>query len=108
LFFIFFQGVLILASWAASVFDARHLAKPKQYRRRRNTFIKRESHSKITGSLLSATEDWTLLHNILLEKDSRRIFYFMWSVASSPLLGQSLTGAASTLDSCLYRPSTQL
>ena len=35
------------------------------------------SHSGFTRLLLSATRDWPLLHSILVEKDSRRIFYFM-------------------------------
>ena len=35
------------------------------------------SHSALTGILLSATEGFPLLHGILIEKDSRRILYFM-------------------------------
>ena len=36
------------------------------------------SHSRITGILLSWSHNWPLLHSILIEKDSRRILYFMW------------------------------
>ena len=35
-------------------------------------------HSRFTGLLLATLRDWPLLHSILVEKDSRRIFYFMW------------------------------
>ena len=37
----------------------------------------KETHSKFTTILLRWSEDWSLLHSILLEKDSRRILYFM-------------------------------
>ena len=37
-------------------------------------------HSRFTGALLAATSSWPLLHSILVEKDSRRILYFMWYV----------------------------
>ena len=35
-------------------------------------------HSRFTGALLHATHTWPLIHSILVEKDSRRILYFMW------------------------------
>ena len=35
------------------------------------------NHSKLTGVLISASEGFPLLHSILIEKDSRRILYFM-------------------------------
>ena len=37
-------------------------------------------HSRFTEYLLQRSENWSLLHSILVEKDSRRIFYFMWYV----------------------------
>ena len=40
-------------------------------------------HSRITEFLLQSSENWSLLHSILVEKDSRRIFYFMWCVLCS-------------------------
>ena len=40
-------------------------------------------HSRITEFLLQSSENWSLLHSILVEKDSRRIFYFMWYVPES-------------------------
>jgi solute carrier family 30 (zinc transporter), member 5/7 len=36
-----------------------------------------KSHSIATEYLLQMTQHWSLAHNILAEKDSRRIFYFM-------------------------------
>ena len=33
--------------------------------------------SKFTSFVLTLTERWPLIHTILVEKDSRRIFYFM-------------------------------
>ena len=35
------------------------------------------SHSRFTGFLLELTRPWPLFYSILVEKDSRRIFYFM-------------------------------
>jgi len=76
-----FQGVIVGILWAAINVDThaafagspstspvahQHVHTPHE-----------ESHSRISGLLLSATEDWPLLHKILVEKDSRRIFYFM-------------------------------
>lgn len=40
--------------------------------------------SAITRSLMKSTVGVPLLHSILIERDSRRIFYFMWCVSSSP------------------------
>ena len=39
-----------------------------------------DSYSRFTRALLSASSNWPLLHSILIEKDSRRILYFMWWV----------------------------
>lgn len=41
--------------------------------------------SAITRSLMKSTVGVPLLHSILIERDSRRIFYFMWCALSSPL-----------------------
>ena len=35
-------------------------------------------HSRFTGVLLHATRHWHLINSIIVEKDSRRILYFMW------------------------------
>lgn len=36
--------------------------------------------SRISQLILDSSRKWPLLHSILVEKDSRRIFYFMWYV----------------------------
>jgi zinc transporter 5/7 len=43
-----------------------------------------EKRSRFTSTVLQYTERWTLLHSILKEKDSRRIFYFMTCVPHFP------------------------
>lgn len=40
--------------------------------------------SFLTRFILDSSTGWPLLHAIVVEKDSRRIFYFMWYVPSSP------------------------
>lgn len=75
------QGVVVTLFWAAIRTDTHpalansHSASPATHQHVQAPH--EESHSWITGTLLSATEDWPLLHKILAEKDSRRIFYFM-------------------------------
>jgi zinc transporter 5/7 len=46
-----------------------------------------EKRSRFTRTMLLYTERWTLLHSILKEKDSRRIFYFMTCVQPFPFRG---------------------
>ena len=76
-----FQGAVLSLFWAAISVDTHsalvnsHPASPLTHQHVHAPH--EESHSRITGALLSATEDWPLLHKILSEKDSRRIFYFM-------------------------------
>ena len=42
------------------------------------SILKISGASKITNLILSRVQNWPLLHTIIKEKDSRRIFYFMW------------------------------
>lgn len=42
--------------------------------------------SKFSEFIIQHTPHWPLLHSILAEKDSRRIFYFMWFVRSGIFL----------------------
>ena len=44
-----------------------------------------EPRSRVTNLLLRRTKTWSLIQSILLEKDSRRIFYFMTYVSAYPL-----------------------
>ena len=41
--------------------------------------------SRFSATLIKNIPQWPLLHSILVEKDSRRIFYFMWSVCKISL-----------------------
>lgn len=41
--------------------------------------------SRFSALLIQSVPPWPLLHSILAEKDSRRIFYFMWYVSIVPL-----------------------
>ena len=75
------QGVVGGLFWTAINFDtqfnpsAAFSASPLVHQHGVGTHL--GPHSGVTGLLLSATRDWPLLHSILMEKDSRRIFYFM-------------------------------
>lgn len=72
--------------WAAMQFDKNshghdhghaheHAQAPKEVK----------APSAITKSLMKSTEGVPLIHSILVERDSRRIFYFMWCVSSFSL-----------------------
>ena len=45
-----------------------------------------QKQSAFTKYIVHSVEHWPLLHSILIEKDSRRIFYFMWYVICSTSL----------------------
>lgn len=68
--------------------------------------------SLVTRTLLKYCTSWPLLHAIIVEKDSRRIFYFMryllFLCSPQPPPGRGLTAGptASTSHSCSSRPST--
>ena len=84
------QGVLVGLYWFASKFDTQsssshdshsHSRTHSQTKPRYNEAVLTHLHgnySKFTGYLLYFFRDWPLLHSILVEKDSRRILYFMW------------------------------
>lgn len=98
-----FQGVIVGVLWAAikvdthSALTGSHSTPPAAHQHVHAP--QEESHSRISGLLLSATEDWPLLHKILVEKDSRRIFYFMWYffIFQAVLQGTTNARIASTL-----------
>ena len=78
------QVVLAGLSWMALCLDRRpahsqshHHAHPMHSADSHGTHS-HGNHSRFTGAMLSATSGSPLLHSILIEKDSRRIFYFMW------------------------------
>lgn len=67
-----------------------------------------ENHSRLTGLLLETCQHRPLLYSILVEKDSRRIFYFMrYDTTDSCRSKDADTVAASTLHSCLYSCSME-
>ncbi|KAI4184377.1 MAG: hypothetical protein LQ348_004557 [Seirophora lacunosa] len=81
-----FQGGLIALSFLATQIDAptviSSIPKAQQHTdpghdRAASHTVHSEGHSRITGALLGIFQHRPLLHSILVEKDSRRIFYFM-------------------------------
>ena len=109
------QTVLATFSWTGIYLDT-HLSYPHasqhhhhdhSHHHHDHSARSREAHSRITGVLLLASEGFPLLHSILLEKDSRRILYFMLyallSTVPTMIADQIL---ASISGSCLCRPST--
>ena len=77
-----FQGVTAGLFWFALNIDTL-AAQPVAYTASPHTHhhgskVAKGPHSRFTSLLLSTLRDWPLLHSILVEKDSRRIFYFMW------------------------------
>ncbi|KAL8961855.1 MAG: hypothetical protein Q9193_001655 [Seirophora villosa] len=81
-----FQGGLIALSFLATQIDAptviSSIPKAQQptdpgHNRAASHSVHSEGHSRITGALLGIFQHRPLLHSILVEKDSRRIFYFM-------------------------------
>lgn len=82
------RSALAAASFLAARFDDRHLrigAHSHDHHHDHDHHHHSHSHShdhpsKITKMILHACEDYPLLHSILKESDSRRIFYFMMYV----------------------------
>lgn len=62
--------------------------------------------SFLTRLILDSFTEWPLLHAIVVEKDSRRIFYFMWYVPSPLITRTTADEAASTSRSWSSRAST--
>lgn len=106
-----FQGVVVGLIWAAICVDTHselansHSTSPVTHQHVHA--LQEESHSRITGILLLATENWPLLHKILAEKDSRRIFYFMRYLFIHLMgrFGIADAHIASTSRSCSFRHS---
>ena len=83
----FFQSIIIGASYVAFLLDTRlnspatshtnhHDHHHHQYNKAYPAGI--VGASRLTNYILPKVQSWPLLHTILTEKDSRRIFYFMW------------------------------
>ena len=73
---ILFQVALAAFSWLGIQLDTRP-HETHHHGHTSHSHATDESVSKLTSTLLRLTADWPLLHSILLEKDSRRILYFM-------------------------------
>lgn len=67
--------------WAAMQFDKNSHAHDHGHAHGHARVPKEvKAPSAITKSLMKSTEGVPLIHSILIERDSRRIFYFMWYV----------------------------
>ena len=80
------EGAAILSFWLALKLDTRSAlnSHSKHHLHHDHKPSHEGHHSRFTGLLLNATHRWPLIHSILAEKDSRRIFYFMRYVFLSP------------------------
>ena len=79
-----YQSVLIGISFAATKFDT-HSAHSSHSEHQDHSHqhetpkaIEPKNMSRLSAFLLFRVRGWPLLHSIIAEKDSRRIFYFMW------------------------------
>lgn len=84
-----YQGALVVASLVALKLDAHFSSSHKHPSHHQHTHQHSQTKihpgeygpvSRFTEALLLRLRGWPLLHNIIAEKDSRRIFYFMWYV----------------------------
>ena len=80
-----YQSILISVSFVAMFIDSRKAFSTSSHLTQHHHRHHGKSHvgeiagaSRFTNYVLHWVQDWPLLHTILIEKDSRRIFYFMW------------------------------
>lgn len=78
------RSVVAAASFLTARLDDRQLGHTHDHHHS-HSYYSSES-SKITKLILSYSEPYPLLHSILREKDSRRIFYFMGYVIRFPVV----------------------
>lgn len=86
--YIAYQGVCIGVTFGAAKLDTIQSlsishTQHHTHHRSHHTDCNDTNHpmpSRISRFLLDSSQKWPLLHSILVEKDSRRIFYFMWCV----------------------------
>ena len=87
-----FQSLLIGASFAALKLDSRiplstsSMSTHNQHQHQAKLHMEHGKMSSFSEFILRNAPQSQLLHSILVEKDSRRIFYFMWSVILGSLL----------------------
>ena len=95
--YIAYQGICIGVTFGAAKLDTLQSLSTSHtqhqiHQRSHHTDCNEQNHhmpSRISRFLLGSSQKWPLLHSILVEKDSRRIFYFMWWV-SVEIVGCSL------------------
>ena len=77
------QAALAFLFWLAAGLDSQASGRPAASRHTSASYASgahkhpHERHSRLTSVMLRLFQDWPLFHSILVEKDSRRIFYFM-------------------------------
>lgn len=83
-----YQGIFIGVTFAATKLDTRQSlstchTQEQSHNRCQDANENATNHnlpSRFSRFILESSQKWPLLHSILAEKDSRRIFYFMWCV----------------------------
>ena len=89
---IIFRGFFACLSFAATTLDMNLLTSTSlqsEHHHETHLHTTHRGHSRLSGILIRAFQNWPLIHSILAEKDSRRIFYFMmlvqigWNVSIS-------------------------
>ncbi len=99
-----FQSILVAVAFAAMIYDT-HIAisatphSNHHHHHHGNSQIADTAQmSRFSQNLLYRSQDWPLLYSIISEKDSRRIFYFMWCVIISHYSHEYLTNIACSLN----------
>lgn len=89
---IIFRGFFACLSFAATTLDMNSLTSTSlqsEHHHESHLHTTHRGHSRLSAILIRAFQNWPLIHSILAEKDSRRIFYFMmlvrlgWNVSIS-------------------------
>lgn len=81
--FTVFQSILIFLCFAAMKLDTHTAstvssAHSAHHHHHHHHAVPYSQSSRFTSFVLDKVRPWPLLHSIIAEKDSRRIFYFMW------------------------------
>lgn len=86
---LFYQSIFIGISFVATKIDTHtalsissHSDHHQHHHPTRSNIPEHAQMSRFSGFVIQHIPHWPLLHSILAEKDSRRIFYFMWLVRS--------------------------
>lgn len=107
---IIFRGIFACLSFAATTLDMNLLTSTSlqsEHHHESHLHSTHRGHSRLSGILIRAFQNWPLIHSILVEKDSRRIFYFMMLVRLGYNVDLLLTITIdSILLSCLCKHST--